>query len=210
VNVLWRWKTDTVNGSECLVESSKAALCLHCCLVWRWTGWCAKQKPTEGSTGSTANSWKTWISRMTLHCWSMMGMRLENLERTGEKIGLKISSSKTKLLEMNTTSGDLKVNSKDIQSVSQFTHLSSLVTDDYRTDAEMKTRFGKTARAVIKLSKIWNNSSFSIQVKMHLYNSIIVPIVLYGAETWAVTKTMEKRTDSFDSRNLRRIVIIRW
>jgi len=45
---------------------------------------------------------------------------------------------------------------------------------------------------------------------MRLYNSIIVPTVLYGAETWAVTKTMEKRMNSFDSRNLRRILEIRW
>ena len=59
-----------------------------------------------------------------------MGMRLKNLEQTGEKMGLKISSSKTKVLEMNTTSGGLKVNSKDIESVSQFTYLGSLVTDD--------------------------------------------------------------------------------
>jgi len=59
-------------------------------------------------------------------------------------------------------SGGLKVNSKDIQSVSQFTYLGSLVTDDNRTDAEMKTRFGKAAAAVNKLSKIWNNRSSSI------------------------------------------------
>ena len=111
---------------------------------------------------------------------------------------------------MNTTSGGLKVNSKDIQRVSQFTYLGSLVTDDNRTDAEMKTRFGKAAGVVNKLSKIWNNRSFSIQVKMCLYNSIVVPIVLYGAETWTVTKTMKKRMDSFDSRNLWRILKIRW
>jgi len=138
------------------------------------------------------------------------GMRLKNMEQTGEKIGLKISSSKTKVLEMNTTSRGVKVNSKDIESVSQFTYLGSLVTDDNQTDAEMKTRFGKAAGAVNKLSKIWNNRSFSVKVKMRLYNSIIVPIVLYAAETWAVTKTMEKRMDSFDSRNLRRILKIRW
>ena len=99
------------------------------------------------------------------------------------------------------------MNSNDIQSVSQFTYLGSSVTDDNRTDAEKKIRFGKAAGAVNKLRKIWNNRSFSIQVKMRLYNSIIV--VLYGADTWAVTKTMEKRMDSFDSRNLRRILKIR-
>jgi len=76
-----------------------------------------------------------------------MGRRLENLEQTGDKIGLKISSSKTKVLEMNTTSGGLKVNSKDIQTVSQFTYLGSLVTDDNQTDAEVKTFFWKGSRS---------------------------------------------------------------
>ena len=59
------------------------------------------------------------------------------------------------------------------------------------------------------MEKIGLKISFSIQVKMHLYNSIIVPSVLYGTETWALTQTMEKRMDSFDSRNLRRILKIR-
>ena len=81
-----------------------------------------------------------------------MGTRLENLERTGEKIGLKISYSKTKVLEMYTTGGGLKVNGKDIQSVSQFTYLGSLVTDDNRTDVEMKTRFGKAAGCLLYTS----------------------------------------------------------
>ena len=74
----------------------------------------------------------------------------------------------------------------------------------------MKTRFEKVAGAVNKLSKISSNRSFCMQVKMRLYNSIIVPIVLLGAETWAVTKTMEKRMDSFDSINIRRILKIWW
>ena len=41
------------------------------------------------------------------------------------------------------------------------------MTNDYQTDAEMKKRFGKAAWAVNKLGEIWNNGSFSIQVKMH-------------------------------------------
>ena len=71
----------------------------------------------------------------------------------------------------------------------------------------MKARFGKAAGAVNKFSRIWTNKTFSTRVKLHLYNSIIVPIVLYGAETWPMTETLEKRTDGFVLRSLRRILI---
>ena len=45
---------------------------------------------------------------------------------------------------------------------------------------------------------------------MQVYNSTVVSVLLYGAETWALTRTQEKKLDGFDSRSLRRIMGIRW
>ena len=38
----------------------------------------------------------------------------------------------------------------------------------------------------------------------------IVPAFLYGAETWSITKAIEKRIDAFDQWCLRRILNITW
>jgi len=46
--------------------------------------------------------------------------------------------------------------------------------------------------------------------KLRLYNSCILPIFLYGAETWAVTATAAKTFDALDQWCLRRIVNIHW
>jgi len=56
---------------------------------------------------------------------------------------------------------------------------------------------------------IWR-SRISVGTKLRLYNSCILPIFLYGAETWAVTATAAKTFDALDQRCLRRIVNIHW
>ena len=47
---------------------------------------------------------------------------------------------------------------------------------------------------------------FSIQnLKIKIYRTIILPVVLYGCETWSVTLMEERRLIVFKNRGLRRI-----
>jgi len=55
---------------------------------------------------------------------------------------------------------------------------------------------------------IWR-SIISLSTKLRLYNPYI-PVFLYGAETWSITKATEKRIDAFDQWCLRRILNITW
>jgi len=43
---------------------------------------------------------------------------------------------------------------------------------------------------------------------MHLYRTYIISVLLYGCETWTVTRTLEKRLDAFDTWCLRKILQI--
>jgi len=56
---------------------------------------------------------------------------------------------------------------------------------------------------------IWRSCT-SVDTKLHLYNSCILPIFLYGAETWAVTATAAKTFDTLDQWCLCRILNIHW
>ena len=44
---------------------------------------------------------------------------------------------------------------------------------------------------------IWR-SMISVSTKLRLCNVYILPVFLYGAETWSITKAIEKRIDAFD------------
>ena len=56
---------------------------------------------------------------------------------------------------------------------------------------------------------IWQ-SMISLSTKLWLYNVYILLVFLYGAETWSITKAIEKRIDAFDQWCLRRILNITW
>ena len=44
---------------------------------------------------------------------------------------------------------------------------------------------------------IWR-SSITTATKIRLYSAYILPVLLYGAETWTLTKVVSKKIDSFD------------
>jgi hypothetical protein len=45
----------------------------------------------------------------------------------------------------------------------------------------------------------------SINIKIKLYINIILPVVLYGLETWSVTSREEHRLKVFENRVLRKV-----
>ena len=56
---------------------------------------------------------------------------------------------------------------------------------------------------------IWR-SSISLNTKIQLYRVCIQPILLYGSETWATTKSLQDMIDAFDNYCLRRILRISY
>jgi len=48
-------------------------------------------------------------------------------------------------------------------------------------------------------------SKFSKNIKLKIYRTIILPVVLYGCETWSLTLREERRLRVFENRVLRRI-----
>ena len=57
---------------------------------------------------------------------------------------------------------------------------------------------------------VWNLSSSSLlfkNLKIKMYGTIILPVVLYGCETWLLTLREERRLRVFENRVLRRIFV---
>ena len=52
---------------------------------------------------------------------------------------------------------------------------------------------------------IWETTEGSRNLKIKIYRTIILPVVLYGCETWSLTLREEHRLRVFENRVLRRI-----
>ena len=49
-----------------------------------------------------------------------------------------------------------------------------------------------------------------METKLHLYQTYIVPVLMYGCKTWAITKYLLSRLDAFDTWALRKILRITY
>lgn len=48
------------------------------------------------------------------------------------------------------------------------------------------------------------------RTKIHLFTTLVLPFLLYGCESWKITKNDERKLNSFQCQCLRLILRIRW
>ena len=65
--------------------------------------------------------------------------------------------------------------------------------------------------ALREIDNVWvRKTKISLRKRLHLYNSLVKPILLYNCETWALSKTESEKLDAFHRQNLRRVANIRY
>ena len=62
---------------------------------------------------------------------------------------------------------------------------------------DIKNRLGKATRAFNKLAKIWRSGQLSKNTKIRIFTSNVIAMLLYGCETWRMTKRDEAKLDTF-------------
>ena len=73
-----------------------------------------------------------------------------------------------------------------------------------------KIRVNKARHAFNTLKPIWRSTSLSPRNKIRIFNTNVKSVLLYGSETWRVTKTNTNKLQTFTNRCLRNILKIRW
>ena len=119
---------------------------------------------------------------------------IEVLERGMKTLDLKISIDKTKYMYISKTgtAKDVQVNGKQVEKVASFKYLGSIITDDGGCVEEINNRISKAAAVVGAMNRwLGKDNQLSTTTKMKIYNAVVVPILIYGAETWAMTDEAE-------------------
>ena len=133
------------------------------------------------------------------------------LDQQGNKIGLRINQGKTKTMRMNVTNpSKFKIKEEELEDVTSFTYLGSIISNDGGTDKDIKCRIGKAAAVFKSLKPIWTSSQISLNTKLKIFNSNVKSVLLYASETWRITKASIHRLQTFTNRCLRNILKIIW
>ena len=89
-----------------------------------------------------------------------------------------------------------EIDGEEIEIITSFTFLGSEVEKEGRCDKEIKCMVAIGKATMIGLEKLWRNKQVSINTKKRIVGSLIFPTVLYGCETWTMTKKMEKKINA--------------
>jgi hypothetical protein len=127
-----------------------------------------------------------------------------------KEIGLEVIAEKTKYMVMSRDQNAgqneyIQIGNKSFETVKQFKYLEIILTNQNFIHEEIKSRL-KSGNACYHSAQ--NLSSFSLlskNVKIKIYRIIILPVVLYGCQSWSLTFREECRLRVFENRVLRRI-----
>jgi len=140
-----------------------------------------------------------------------MKRKTEQLNNSSGKIGLKISTKKTKQMGVNPNSQmSLFVNGQQIETVSTFTYLGSIVDEKGGTDSDVLSRINKSRAAFASLRPVWRSTLISLKTKIRLFSSNVKTTLLYGSECWKISKEITHKLRVFLHKCLRIILRIKW
>ena len=132
---------------------------------------------------------------------------LHSLETAASQVGLYCNEKKTEYLCSSENFLPLSsLNGVDIKKVTNFKYLGSLINS---SDSDFKTRKALAWKACNKLNKIWQ-SDFDNGLKLKIFKCLVEPILLYGSETWTMTKVMEKSLNGCYTNLLKRAQNLDW
>ena len=102
-------------------------------------------------------------------------------------------------------SHSLKNDNCSFQKVEQFKYLGTTLTHQNSLQEEIKSRLKSGNACYHSVQNLLSSSLLPKNLKIKIYRTIILPVVLYGYETWSLTQREEPRLRVFENGLLRSI-----
>jgi len=109
-------------------------------------------------------------------------------------MGMRINVKKTEVMKVcddDTPPMSFTINDEPILEVSSFTYLGATFSSEALYDEEIKSRLALARERVAKLDPLWRSRAISAPLKARLIQTLVWPIVTYGAEAWTLSKDLQ-------------------
>ena len=103
----------------------------------------------------------------------------------------------------------MKIDIKFLERTEEFKYLGTILTDQNSIQEEIKSRLKSGNACYHSVQNLLPSSLPTKNLKIKTYRTIILPVVLYGCETWSLTLREERRLGVFNYRVPRRIFVSR-
>ena len=120
---------------------------------------------------------------------------LMKVKEESEKIGLKLSIQKTKIM----ASGPItswQIDGETMDTVRDY-FLGSKINADGDCSHEIKRCLLPGRKAMTNLDSILKSRNITLPTKVHLIKAMVFPVFMYGSESWTTKKAECQRIDAF-------------
>ena len=99
----------------------------------------------------------------------------------------------------------MKNDNSSFERVEEFNYLEITLTNQNSIQEEIKSRLKSGNACYHSVQNLLSSRLLSKNLKIKVYKIIILPVVLYGCETWSLTLREKRKLRVFENRVLRRI-----
>ena len=134
---------------------------------------------------------------------------LMKVKEESEKVGLKLNIQKTKIM----TSGAItswEIDGETVETVSDFIFWGSKITAGGDCSHEIQRCLLLERKVMTNLDSIFKSRDITLPTKVRLVKAMVLPVVMYGCESWTVKKAECQRIDAFEPWCWRRLLRVPW
>ena len=91
----------------------------------------------------------------------------------------------------------VKIDNSSIERVEEVKYLGTMLTDQNSIQKEIKSRLKLGNACYYSVQNLLSSRLLSKNLKIKIHRTIILPVVLYGCETWSLTLREERRLRVF-------------
>jgi len=99
----------------------------------------------------------------------------------------------------------VKIDDRKFERVEDFKYMRMILTNQNSIAEEIKSRLGSGSACYHSVQNRLSSRLLSKNLKIKIYRNIVLPVVLYGCETWSLTLWEERKLRVIENRVLRRI-----
>ena len=135
-----------------------------------------------------------------------------SINTVSERIGMQINKDKTNTMMIGRRheNFNIQINNEELKQVKDFVYLGSKFTENNDHSEDIKRRLVLARQKFAQLKAIWKSKYISTELKIRLYNALIVPIAIYGSETWTLIQYTTNKIQAFEMQCMRTIANIQW
>ena len=134
---------------------------------------------------------------------------LMKVKEESEKIGLKLSIQKTKIMASDPITS-WQIDGETMETVTDFIFSDSKITADGDCSHESKRHLLLGRKAMINLDIILKCRNITLPTKVCILKAVFFPVIMYRCESWTIMKAEHQRIDTFELWCWKRLLRVSW